>query len=84
MTSDVRIVNFGNEMATLLFLENAQWEAQVYEFELNFEGYRTVDLTISIQLSTGDCCSGIPRIESYELDGNIQSNLGNVVTIELN
>ena len=81
---DIRETNFGNTTTSLLYLENASWEVQVYDFSLEIENYNPVNLVIEIRLSEGPCCGGIPRIESYTINGTPQASTGNVVTLELN
>ena len=81
---NLRETNFDNRTSSLLYLENANWEVQVYDFNLVIENHNSVNLVIEIRLSEGPCCGGIPRIENYTINGTPQVSTGNVVTLELN
>lgn len=76
--------NFGNRTVQLLYLENIDWEVTSYDFILQIATHDSTELMVEIQLSSGQCCGGIPQIINYQIDGTIQVNPNSVATLNLN
>ena len=67
----------------LLFVEQIQWEVRNYNFQIEVNAAQSEALSVSIQLSDGDCCGGIPQISSYRVNTTTLDNPNQVVTINL-
>lgn len=80
----VNETNFKNTRTQLLFLERMDWEVTRYDFNVNIGNDNVVNLIVTIELSSGGCCSGIPRIVNYQIFGILQENPNLVATINLN
>ena len=80
---NVNETNFKNSRTRLLFIDRIAWEVSTYDFNLNIGSEYSHNLRVEIQLSTGSCCGGIPRISSYQVDGISQENPNQVQTLNL-
>lgn len=83
ITLTINETNFGSRTTQILFLETTAWEATTYNFDLNIGDDFTSNIDIEIALSSGGCCSGIPLIANYEIDGVIQVNPRRVAVLNL-
>ncbi|NKI31775.1 hypothetical protein [Croceivirga thetidis] len=71
---------------TVLFISNSDWEPIQYDLNLELASDFSVPITTDIGLSQGDCCGGIPLLESLAIDGEAipENELYNVHLVELN
>ena len=83
-TFDLRVEESNYNGGTLLlFVEQIQWEVRNYNFQIEVNTAQSEALSVSIQLSDGDCCGGIPQISSYRVNTTTLDNPNQVVTINL-
>lgn len=66
--------NNETEIKIILFLSNDDWQPQRYAFTLNFSQDFSIPISTEIGLSEGDCCGGIPTLESLQINGVDEEN----------
>ena len=72
-----------NGGTNLLFVQQIDWEIRTYNFNLVINSIQSEDVSVTIALSTGDCCAGIPQISQFTVNGAILENPNRVVTLNL-
>lgn len=78
----IEVSNY-NGGTKLLFVQQIDWEVGTYNFRLAVDSVESPPLSLTIALSTGDCCGGIPQVSQFEVDGVALANPQVVSTIIL-
>ncbi|WP_343487914.1 hypothetical protein [Allomuricauda sp. d1] len=80
---DISIYDPNSDSIPRLLIQNNQWKVGVIEFNLNFSADFTFQFNTEIGLSTGQCCGGIPRLESLQIDGQTREPIDGIYTLIL-
>ncbi len=68
---------------SILVVSNTNWMEGSSSFEFNFPGNEPVLIQVTIQNSEGECCGGIPLLQSLQIDGTVRELNGSPLIIGL-